>query len=134
MFSKWKNKITLNNFKLDIELGWPYGEVPVFVLTGRTLKSYKESVQFLSDELTEIMTDQLKTQYKNIWMVVGTMLTKEFLRLGLADEINITIIPALLGDRTIFFNYIGKEISLHLKDVTDFKDGMVDLVYQINKK
>lgn len=117
-----------------IELGWPYGEIPVFVLTNRNLKTDKKSVQFLSGDLNEIVSDRLKTQYKNIWMVGGTMLTKEFLRLGLADEINITIIPTLLGSGTLFFDYIEKEISLHLKDVTAFKDGMVEIVYQIKKE
>ena len=117
-----------------VELGWPYGEVPVFVLTERELESDKKNVQFISGNLSKIVNDQLKNQYKNIWMVGGTMLTKEFLRLGLADEINITIIPTLLGDGKLFFDYIGKEIPLHLKDVTAFKDGMIEMVYEISKK
>ncbi|MFS4493883.1 dihydrofolate reductase family protein [Maribacter sp. 2308TA10-17] len=121
-------------YERTIELGWPYGEVPVFVLTNRNLKSNKKSVHFLSGKLTEIINDKLKSKFENMWMVGGTMLTKEFLKLGLADEINITIIPTLLGDGTLFFDYIGKEIPLHLKDVTAFKDGMVEMVYGINKE
>jgi dihydrofolate reductase len=117
-----------------VKIGWPYGEVPVFVFTNRDLKSDKKSVKFLSGDLTEILNNQLKPKFENIWMVGGTLLTKEFLRLGLADEINITIIPTLLGNGTLFFDYIGKELSLHLKDVTTFKDGMVELVYEIKKK
>ena len=116
-----------------VELGWPYGETPVFVLTKRALQTDKKSVQFLSGDLHEIVSNQLKTQYKNIWMVGGAMLTKEFLRLGLADEINITIVPTILGDGILFFDYIGKEIPLHVKEVTAFKDGMVEMVYEINK-
>ena len=117
-----------------IELGWPYGDVPVFVLTTRKLKSDKKSVQFISGDLTEIVTKRLKPNYYNIWMVGGTMLTKEILRLGLADDINITIIPTLLGKGTLFFDFIGKEQHLHLKDVTAFKDGMVELWYEIKKE
>lgn len=120
-------------YEYAIELGWPYGDVPVFVLTDRKLQSNRESVQFLSGDLTEIVDHNLKPRYTNIWMVGGTKLTKEFLRLGLADEINITIIPILLGDGTLFFDYIGKEQLLHLKDVTAFKDGMVELCYEIKK-
>lgn len=118
------------SYEQAIELGWPYGEVPVFVLTNRDLKSDKKSVQFLSGDLTKIVNNQLKPRFENIWMVGGALLTKEFLRFGLADEINITIIPILLGNGTLFFDYIGKELSLHLKDVTAFKDGMVELVYE----
>lgn len=121
-------------YEQAVELGWPYGEVPVFVLTKRDLKTDKKSVQFLSGELIENIVNQLKPKFRNIWMVGGTTLTKEFLRLGLADEINITIIPILLGDGILFFDYIGKEIALHLKDVTAFRDGMVELVYEINKE
>ncbi len=120
-------------YEHTIELGWPYGEVPVFVLTKRNLKSDKKNVQFLSGDLTEIVNNELKPKFENIWMVGGTLLTKEFLRLGLADEINITIIPALLGNGTLFFDHIGKELLLHLKDLIAFKDGMVEMVYEIKK-
>ena len=116
-----------------VELGWPYGEVPVFVLTKRKLKSDKESVRFVSGDLNKIVKEELKPRYSNIWAVGGTMLTKEFLQQGLADEINITITSILLGDGLPFFDHIGKEISLHLKNVTTFKDGMVELVYSIDK-
>lgn len=117
-----------------IELGWPYGDVPVFVLTNRNFKSDKKNVEFLSGDLNEVVSNKLKPEFNNIWMVGGTMLTKEFLRLGLADEINITIIPTLLGDGTLFFDYIGKEIALHLKEVIAFKDGMIEMVYEIKKE
>ncbi len=115
-----------------VELGWPYGEVPVYVLTNRSLSSDKASVHFLSGDLKEVVAE-LKSKHQSIWMVGGTKLTKAFLQSGLADEINITIIPTLLGDGTLFFDYIGKEVPLHLKDVTAFKDGMVELWYEIKK-
>lgn len=120
-------------YEHTLEFGWPYGEIPVYVLTKRELESDKKSVKFISGDLPKVVNEQLKNQYKNIWMVGGTMLTKEFLRHGLADEINITIIPILLGKGTLFFDYIEKEIPLHLKDVTAYNDGMVEMVYEIKK-
>ena len=84
--------------------------------------------------MTQIVTERLKPQYASIWMVGGTMLTKEFLRLGLADEINISIVPILLGSGTLFFDYIEKEQLLHLKKSTAFKDGMVELSYEIKNR
>lgn len=117
-----------------LELGWPYGDVPVFVLTKKTLRTDKESVQFHSGDLNKLVNDRLRPNYKNIWMVGGAMLTKEFLRLKLADDIIITIMPIVLGDGTLFFDYIGQEQLLHLKDVTAYKDGMVELWYEIRKE
>lgn len=121
-------------YERTIEHGWPYGDTPVFVLTKRKLKSDQKNVQFLSGDLSGIVTKKLKSVYSNIWMVGGPELTKDFLRLGLADEINITIIPILLGDGKPFFDHIGKELLLHLKDTTAFKDGMVELWYEIKKE
>ena len=62
------------------------------------------------------------------------MIAKDFIRLKLADDIIISIIPVILGDGTLFFDYIGQEQNLHLKDVTAYKDGMVELWYEIKKE
>ncbi len=116
-----------------LELGWPYGDVPVVVLTHRDLTSDKKNVEFYSGDLDQLLMQQLKPNYRNIWMAGGAMATKEFLRLNLADEIIITIVPVILGDGTLFFDYIGQEQELHLKDVTAYRDGMVELTYEIKK-
>ena len=42
--------------------------------------------------------------------------------------------PILLGDGTPFFDYIGQEQALHLKDVTAYKNGMVELWYELGKE
>ncbi|MEL6917624.1 MAG: dihydrofolate reductase family protein [Bacteroidota bacterium] len=118
-------------YEQALELGWPYGDVPVFVLTHQEFKTDRKSVAFLAGDLSHLVNGHLKPNYKNIWMVGGALLTKDFLRLGLADEINITIVPILLGDGTLFFDFIGTEQPLHLKDVTAYTDGMVELCYEI---
>ncbi len=41
--------------------------------------------------------------------------------------------PIILGDGTLFFDQIGQEQPLHLKDVTAYKSGMVELYYEIRK-
>ena len=67
-------------------------------------------------------------------MVGGAKITKEFMRLHLAADIIISIMPVILGGGTLFFDYIGQEQLLHLKDVTAHKDGMVELWYEIKKE
>ena len=51
----------------------------------------------------------------------------------LVDEIRMSILPILLGDGLPFFNQIGQEFPLHLKDTTAYKNGMVELCYEIKK-
>lgn len=117
-----------------LELGWPYGDTPVFVLTHRNLRKDRESVELCSGDLDKLVNGRLKTTYRNIWMVGGSVLTKEFLRLGLADEIVISIMPIILGDGILFFDFIGRKQELHLKDVKAYKDGMVGLTYAMRKE
>jgi len=114
-----------------LELGWPYGDTHVIVLTKRNLMSDKKNVRFYKGDLNKLVNDQLKPTYHNIWLVGGAMIVKEFLRLKLADDIILSIMPVLLGDGTLFFDYIKQEQKLHLKDVTAYKDGMVELWYEI---
>lgn len=116
-----------------LELGWLYGDVPVIVLTGRDLPVVKESVEFYSGDLNELVNNRLKQNFKNIWMVGGAMIAKDFIRLKLADDIIVSIMPVVLGDGTLFFDYIGQEQRLHLKDVTAYKDGTVELWYEVKK-
>jgi dihydrofolate reductase len=79
------------------------------------------------------VTERLIPNYKNVWLVGGAKLAKDFIRLNLADEIRLSILPIMLGDGTSFFDQIGKEQALHLTNVTAYKNGMVELCYEIKK-
>ncbi|MEO5582152.1 MAG: hypothetical protein ABIR66_05645 [Saprospiraceae bacterium] len=52
----------------------------------------------------------------------------------MADEIRLSIMPVILGEGTLFFDQFEKEQRLHLKDVTAYKSGMVELWYEIKKE
>ena len=117
-----------------LQLGWPYGEKPVFVLTSKGRRSERENVQFYSGDLAKLVNNQLRPNYANIWLVGGSLLAKESIRLKLVDEIIISIMPIILGDGILFFDYIKQEQRLHLKDVKAYGDGMVELWYEIKKE
>lgn len=55
------------------------------------------------------------------------------IRLKLADEIRVSILPIILGDGLPFFDHIGQEQTLHLKDTRAYKNGMVELCYEVKK-
>lgn len=117
-----------------VELGWPYGDKPVTVLTHRKLTSDRENVAFYSGSLDSLVNDQLKPNYRSIWLVGGAMLAKDAIRAQLVDDIIISIMPTLLSEGTPFFDHIGREQALHLKDVTAYTDGMVELWYEVKKE
>ena len=121
-------------YELALTLGWPYGDVPTFVITHRNLPSYRESVEFYMGDLNKLVNERLKPNYRNIWLVGGAALTKDFIRLKLADDIRLSILPVILGDGLQFLDHTGQELSLHLKDLTAYKSGMVELWYEIKKE
>jgi dihydrofolate reductase len=119
--------------ELSKSYGWVYGDVPTIVLTHRKLPIDRQNIETYSGDLNKLVNERLKPKYKNVWLVGGAKLTKDFIRLNLADEIRQSILPVILGDGTPFFDQIGQEQALHLKDVTAYKSGMVELHYEIRK-
>lgn len=120
--------------ELSKTYGWAYGDVPTIVVTHRNLQPSKKNIGFYSGDLNKLVDEKLKPNYKSVWVVGGAMLSMDFIRLKLADEIRLTVLPILLGEGKLFFDQIGREQRLHLNDVTAYKSGMVELSYEIRKE
>jgi dihydrofolate reductase len=120
--------------ELSKSYGWAYGDTPTIVLTNRNLPIERKNVEFYAGDPNQFVNERLKPNYKNVWLVGGAALAKDFIRLKLADEIRVSVLPIILGDGTLFFDHIGKELALHLKDVIAYKNGMVELCYEIRKE
>ncbi len=119
---------------LDFEtkgFGWVYGDKPVFVLTSRDLPRSRETVEFYSGDLAQLVNGRLRPAFRSIWVAGGGAVAGECLRLGLADEIRYSILPVLIGDGIPFFDKLDKDIALHLAEVKAYKSGMVELRYEI---
>ena len=117
--------------ELSKSYGWAYGDVPTIVLTHRKLPVERQNVEMYAGDLDKLVNERLKPNYRSVWLVGGAMLAKEFIRAKLADEIRVSVMPIILGGGTPFFDEIGQEVALHLKDVTAYKSGMVELCYEI---
>ena len=118
-------------YELALELsksyGWAYGDTPTIVLTHRNLPVERPNIEFYSGDLSRLVIERLKPNYRNVWLVGGAALAKDFINAKLAHEIRLSILPIILGDGLPFFDQLGKEHPLHLKDVTAYKNGMVEL-------
>ena len=119
--------------ELSKSYGWAYGDKPTIVLTNRNLTTDKPNIEFYSGDLNTLVNKRLKPNYKNVWVAWGAILTKDLIRLKLADEIRVSILPILLGDGLLFFDHLGQEQILQLTDTTAYKNGMVELYYNIIK-
>lgn len=113
--------------------GWAYGDTPAIVLTTRSLPNSRTSVTFYSGDLATLVNEQLRPKFRNIWFVGGASVAGACLRLGLADEVRYSIVPVLIGHGISFFDDIQRDTALHLRAVIAYKNGMVELHYDVRK-
>ena len=121
---------------LDFEakgLGWAYGDKPIVVLTHRTLRKARSTVEFYAGDLGRLLGERLKPQFRSIWIVGGGEVSAACLRVGLADEVRYSIVPIVIGDGISFFQGLDRDVALHLREVTAYKNGMVALRYDVRK-
>ena len=121
---------------LDFEargFGWAYGDKPTFVLTRRTLRKPRNTVEFYAGDLGRLVGERLMPAFRSIWFVGGGEVAGECLRRGLADEVRYSIMPILIGDGRSFFDALDKDVALHLLEATAHKSGMVALRYEVRK-
>ncbi len=119
---------------LDFEakgFGWAYGDKPTFVLTSRDLPRTRETVEFYSGPLAELVNERLRKNFRSIWIAGGGLVAGECLRLGLADEVRYSILPVLIGDGISFFDRLDADVPLHLVEVKAYNSGMVALRYEV---
>jgi len=112
-------------------LGWAYGGKPTFVLTNRDLPKTRDTVEFYSGDLAQLVNGKLRPTFRSIWFVGGGVVSGECLRLGLADEVRYSILPILIGDGISFFDKLDRDIALHLAEVKAYKTGMLALCYEV---
>jgi len=114
-------------------LGWAYGDTPTFVLTHRTLRKARSSVEFYSGDLERFLRERLQPNFGSIWFVGGGAVSAECLRLGLADEVRYSIVPMVIGDGIPFFNGLDRDVALHLLEAVTYTSGTVALRYGVRK-
>jgi dihydrofolate reductase len=113
--------------------GWAYGDKPVFVLTTRALPRTRSTVEFHSGDVAQFVNEQLRPKFGSIWIVGGGVLSGECLRRGLADEVRYSVLPILIGDGISFFEKLDADVALHLVDLKAYKNGMVELRYEVQR-
>jgi dihydrofolate reductase len=112
-----------------LKLGWPYGDTPVVVVTGRAWPAPRKNIEFYSGDLGQLVRGKLTPRFRNIWLVGGAILCQRFLELGLVDEIRLVIAPVLLGDGLRLFAEGMPEKRWALQSVAAYKNSFVELGY-----
>jgi len=112
---------------------WSYGDKPTFVLTSRDLPRTRDTAEFYSGDLAQLVNGRLRSTFRNIWFVGGGVVSGECLSRGLADEVRYSILPILIGDGIRFFERLDRDVPLHLAEAKAYRSGMVELGYEVRR-
>ena len=114
-------------------MGWPWGDTPTFVLTRRDLRRARASVEFHSGDLQRFVDRRLRPRFRSIWIAGGGAVAGECLRRGIADEVRYSILPVAIGDGLPFFGRLDRDVALHLREVKAYRNGTVELRYDVQR-
>ncbi len=117
----------------DAALGfgeWPYGDKRCVVLTHRPPAKPRRGETFYAGHPAALM-ERLATEGVRRVYVDGGAVVSEFLRLGLVDDLTLSVIPVVLGEGVALFNPPAPERALALESCESFPSGLVQLRYRV---
>jgi dihydrofolate reductase len=109
----------------------PYGDIKTYVFS-RTLEPGEQNgVVVVNDDPSEFIRDLKQQDGKDICMMGGGELARDFFEAGLIDEIGFNIHPVLLGEGIPLFHTMSRQINLVLIECRPFKNGCVYVLYKV---
>ena len=114
---------------------WPYGELPTWIFTHRSLPRVPgANLRFTSEDPSAVHAEMTRAANgKNLWLIGGGALVGQFVERGLLDELWLTIIPVTLGAGAPLLPVSQTRPPLTLLSVTRFGAGAVGLQYELPK-
>jgi len=114
---------------------WPYGELPIVVLTRRTRTrvlptNVPATVSLSADDPAALIT-RLAEQGLHRLYVDGGVTIQRFLSAGLINELTITTIPVLVGNGKTLFGSLTKDVPLELVATRSYQFGFVQSHYRV---
>ncbi|MEO5921187.1 MAG: dihydrofolate reductase family protein, partial [Pseudolysinimonas sp.] len=117
--------------------GWGgdhHDNIPIYILSRHPAPSWVagwQNVQYVSDLAAAVADAKAVAGDKNV-LVHGSSIPQRMLRDGLLDEIQIHLVPVLLGDGTRLFEHLGAEPrELERVRVLEGEDGVTHLRYRV---
>ena len=114
---------------------WPYGEMPVVVLTHQQLEipeSIAGMVSVMSAPPGDVVQHLAGLGYQHLYIDGGRTI-QGFLSEGIIDQIIITRVPVLIGDGLPLFGALPGDIRLEHLQTRQFDNGLVQSSYRVIK-
>ena len=116
---------------LSFGIAYPYPGTAGYVFSRTRAGEQDENVRFVDDGDIAGLVARLKAeQDKNLWLLGGGQLVREFLRLDLVDRIELFVLPVILGEGIPLFPPATPQRDLTLVNCQSYDTGMVQLSYR----
>jgi len=102
-----------------------------FYVMSRTLPpGEREGLIFTQESPASLIAQLRKNNGKNIWMMGGGELARDFLRADLIDELYLGVVPVLLGEGIPLFPSGFPQRDLALMENKSYSQGLIALKYE----
>lgn len=98
-----------------------------------SLDTVDKSFTLLKGNIEQLVKNIKNQNGKDIAVYGGASLLSSLLDLNLIDELNMSIIPVMLGHGKPMVNILKQRIFLTLIDTKKFSSGTVQLIYQVQR-
>lgn len=110
---------------------FPYPDKQNYVFTRKKGLEDTLDVTFVSEKHIDFLKQLKKEEGKDIWIVGGGMLNTMVLNAHLVDEIQLFVMPIILGEGIDLFGSLLQETELNLLTSKSYSNGVVELRYSI---
>jgi dihydrofolate reductase len=117
--------------------GWPYRDKPCWVLSSRDLRLPEGEgvdVRVVDASVGELYGEMAAAAGDGVlWIVGGGGLASQFAEEGRLDEVHMTVVPVVLGSGKPLFERQLPGGPMQLTGTRAFRNGMVELRYEIRR-
>jgi dihydrofolate reductase len=113
--------------------GWPYGKMPVVVLSTRPLDFSTlpgARVEQMSGSPEEIVGQLSARGFRHAY-IDGGITIQGFLRAGLIQRLTVTRVPVLIGEGIPLFGALPRDIKLRHVQTQHYSSGFVKTEYEV---
>jgi dihydrofolate reductase len=123
---------------LDVSLKMGGGShapsIKTYVFSRTMPAGERDGMIFTQEPPAKLVAKLRKERGRNIWLMGGGELAREFLKDGLVDEIYLGVVPVLLGDGLAAFPPGFSQLDFKLLENKTYSRGLISLKYKRKRK
>lgn len=112
----------------------PFAGKQVFVFTRTSSLSSDERIRYVHGEIASVVPEIQKGIERNIWLVGGSVLIRQFIEQQMIDEFRLFLHPIILGSGIQLFLPNSERTNLTFEGSHPFSCGLIELRYRLAKR